>query len=347
MSESRPAIPNELKRLVLVEAGHRCAIPTCEQTTLEVAHIEPWSKTKSHEFHNLIALCPNCHTRFDKGEIDRKAMLAYKANLNKGADSERQFLERVRRLEMDSPSSSSPEDRLTGFVRAVSMYQNRVCPIGIGDNGRFVMVGHCTFIRPRTAIVPGEVIDVIHDVLELRTGEPVVGEPGVLSKFEVRTSPGKWGDLRLIEVDPVPEDALDHLIEKFSEEHIKLMINRFKVNETPLSTDALLYTGEHVGMMTSPENSADLRGTGELQFQDAHVSFFGNIMHTEGCLRYLTPVPSGFTYKGAPVFNREGTLLGLITDTVRLDSEFGFRPVCTTLLSLGELWVDKMKTREA
>lgn len=80
-SQDRPSIPAELKRTVLVEAGHRCAIPTCRATTTELAHIEPWAKVQEHAFHNLIALCPNCHTRFDKGEIDRKAMGMYKENL--------------------------------------------------------------------------------------------------------------------------------------------------------------------------------------------------------------------------------------------------------------------------
>ena len=70
-----------MKRAVLVEAGHRCAIPTCRTTTTELAHIEPWAKVQEHTFHNLIALCPNCHTRYDKGEIDRKAMKMYKENL--------------------------------------------------------------------------------------------------------------------------------------------------------------------------------------------------------------------------------------------------------------------------
>lgn len=77
----RPPIPRPLIRQVKLEAGHRCAIPTCRLTTIEIAHIEPWSKVKEHKFENLIALCPNCHTRFDKGEIDRKSMLQYKANL--------------------------------------------------------------------------------------------------------------------------------------------------------------------------------------------------------------------------------------------------------------------------
>ena len=78
----RPAIPQPLKRAVLIEAGHRCAIPTCGQTTTEIAHIVPWKEGREHTFDNLIALCPTCHTRFDKGEIDRKAMRQYKANLS-------------------------------------------------------------------------------------------------------------------------------------------------------------------------------------------------------------------------------------------------------------------------
>jgi hypothetical protein len=94
----RDAIPAPLKRAVLVEAGHRCAIPTCHHTTTELAHIIPWAQTKEHTFDNLIALCPNCHTRFDtKGEIDRKAMKIYKQNLgflnNRYGELERRVFE--------------------------------------------------------------------------------------------------------------------------------------------------------------------------------------------------------------------------------------------------------------
>ena len=78
---SREHIPSEVRRPVLVEAGHRCAIPTCGATTTEVAHIVPWAKTQDNSPQNLIALCPNCHTRYDCGEIDRPAMRIYKQNL--------------------------------------------------------------------------------------------------------------------------------------------------------------------------------------------------------------------------------------------------------------------------
>ncbi|MFJ8604526.1 HNH endonuclease signature motif containing protein [Streptomyces shenzhenensis] len=84
MPDNRPAVPRQLARDLLVEAGHRCAIPTCRATTLELAHITPWAKTRAHDFDNMITLCPNCHTRFDRGEIDRLSMLQYKANLGSG-----------------------------------------------------------------------------------------------------------------------------------------------------------------------------------------------------------------------------------------------------------------------
>lgn len=81
---TRPALPRPLERQVKVEAGHRCAIPTCRQYPVEIAHIEPRKADGSNDkFENLIALCPTCHTRYDLGrEIDRPAMHQYKANLS-------------------------------------------------------------------------------------------------------------------------------------------------------------------------------------------------------------------------------------------------------------------------
>jgi hypothetical protein len=74
-------IPAKLKRRVLVEAGHRCAIPTCRSFDVDLHHIIPFSKTEKHEYKNLIALCPNCHRRAEKGEIDRQSLFMYKDNL--------------------------------------------------------------------------------------------------------------------------------------------------------------------------------------------------------------------------------------------------------------------------
>lgn len=92
--ETRPPIPAEIRRRVLVEAGHRCAIPTCRYIDVDVHHIVPWSDCQSHEYDNLIALCPNCHRRTHKGEIDKKSLRLYKINLRFAHDKYSQ-------LEMD------------------------------------------------------------------------------------------------------------------------------------------------------------------------------------------------------------------------------------------------------
>ena len=77
----RNNIPAELRRAALIEAGHRCAIPRCGNTGIDVHHIIPWETCKKHEYNNLIALCPNCHRRAHKGEIYRKSLQEYKARL--------------------------------------------------------------------------------------------------------------------------------------------------------------------------------------------------------------------------------------------------------------------------
>lgn len=87
-------IPTDLKRRILVEAGHRCAIPTCRSLNVDIHHIKPWEKYKKHEYRNLIALCPNCHRRAEKGEIDRKSLYIYKDNL-------RFIIEKYSKFEID------------------------------------------------------------------------------------------------------------------------------------------------------------------------------------------------------------------------------------------------------
>jgi hypothetical protein len=91
MAEGRPAIPTDVRRRVLVEAGHRCAIPTCRHIEVDIHHIIPWEDCQAHEYENLISLCPNCHRRADRGEIDRKSLRIYKASLRFTHDRFSQF----------------------------------------------------------------------------------------------------------------------------------------------------------------------------------------------------------------------------------------------------------------
>ena len=100
MPEGRPEIPRELERALFVEAGHRCAIPTCRAVApLVIEHIDDWATVREHEFENMIVLCANCHGLKGDGprRLDRKALRQYKLNLgiinNRYSDFERRVLE--------------------------------------------------------------------------------------------------------------------------------------------------------------------------------------------------------------------------------------------------------------
>ena len=51
--ESSRYIPSEIKRAVLFEAGHACAIPTCQFPAIEFAHIVPYAKVKKQDSSNF------------------------------------------------------------------------------------------------------------------------------------------------------------------------------------------------------------------------------------------------------------------------------------------------------
>jgi hypothetical protein len=88
-------VPIGRKRTVLVEAGHRCAIPTCRHPTTEIAHIVPESQDHDDSFDNLIALCPECQNK----EIDRQSIRMYKRNLgilnSRYSDFERRVFDQI------------------------------------------------------------------------------------------------------------------------------------------------------------------------------------------------------------------------------------------------------------
>jgi 5-methylcytosine-specific restriction endonuclease McrA len=112
----RPPIPAELKRRVLMEAGYRCAV--CRHIDTIIHHIISWEQCKSHEYENLIALCPNCHSIADKGKIDPKALRLYKANL-------RFAFEKYSQFEMDVLFELSKVDfNTTPAIPYVSLFVN-------------------------------------------------------------------------------------------------------------------------------------------------------------------------------------------------------------------------------
>ena len=118
----RPSTPAQLERDILIEAGHRCAIPpTCRYPRVEIAHIIPYAEVNEHKFENLIALCPNCHDLYDKDKrIDRKSMLIYKSNLGLLNNRYGEFERRVLQLFCDQSQENTI--RLPGLSEINILY---------------------------------------------------------------------------------------------------------------------------------------------------------------------------------------------------------------------------------
>jgi 5-methylcytosine-specific restriction endonuclease McrA len=96
--QNRPAIPADLRRKVLVEAGHSCAVTKCgDHTYLEIHHID--HNRENNRLENLILLCRKHHAMAHDDVIDRKSLRLYKAKLHEAEMSEiRKRLEQVEQL---------------------------------------------------------------------------------------------------------------------------------------------------------------------------------------------------------------------------------------------------------
>ena len=84
----RKKIPIKVERLLYAESLGRCMNPSCNKVVItstgdisEKAHIVEYSSSKDHDFNNLIILCPNCHTEFDKNnKFTKEEVKSWKDN---------------------------------------------------------------------------------------------------------------------------------------------------------------------------------------------------------------------------------------------------------------------------
>lgn len=79
---ARRPIPHAVRREVLIEAGYRCAIPTCRTIlAIDLHHVIRVADDGGNAADNLIALCPTCHALHHRGEIPAEAIRVWKGML--------------------------------------------------------------------------------------------------------------------------------------------------------------------------------------------------------------------------------------------------------------------------
>lgn len=119
----RITIPPATRQIVLLEAGYKCANPTCRHIlTLELHHIV-WVKVGGgNDPDNLVALCPNCHSLHTAGHIPADAIRCWKsllASLNSSIRASADILlvlhqEEQRLATSENPAQRPPPFRFTG-----------------------------------------------------------------------------------------------------------------------------------------------------------------------------------------------------------------------------------------
>lgn len=86
----RKSLPMDVRRLVLHEAGYKCANPVCRTIlTLDIHHLDYVSDAGTDTPENLLALCPNCHALHHQGNIPKESLRSWKMlllSMNEGFD---------------------------------------------------------------------------------------------------------------------------------------------------------------------------------------------------------------------------------------------------------------------
>jgi hypothetical protein len=118
-TKTRIRIPTPLRRVMLVECGHKCTIHNCPQMqNLEAHHIN--GDPSDNRMDNLIMLCPTHHTMGDRGIIDKISFKMYKEKLDPQQSKAEQILlntefikNQVQEINNSKKSPSKAKRRLT------------------------------------------------------------------------------------------------------------------------------------------------------------------------------------------------------------------------------------------
>ena len=150
---ARKALPVDVKRLVLHEAGYKCGNPICRTVlTLDIHHLVPVADRGLDKSENLLALCPNCHALHHRGEIPVESLRAWKMlllALNEALD--RKSMDLLLTLDIVGMTFVSGEGVLDcASLIAAGLVERRTYPIAgtlpkysvsLTDKGRTLVAG--------------------------------------------------------------------------------------------------------------------------------------------------------------------------------------------------------------
>lgn len=339
----RTDIPKKDRHAILREAGYCCAVPICGTTlAIDLHHIWEVKNGGGNELSNLIALCPTHHALYHRGHITAESVAEWKQRLitinEVGAHTIHKILAELlqSRSGGDKRGSGSGFD---GFPLAAAEFMQRTCEIGfvLGATGeRFVKTGLCCFVQKELAFTVAWVVDAALEVAQARKGRPVIHTMRGMAPFEV-VERYDVGDLVSVKIGAIDDSYLKPLLAEHDPDVAKAFYE-------PLQTDVkyrmVPFVGELVGFL-SCSNADDKwkSGINPFRFESCSVSFLARGKQSREFAQYvLTPSLSRLEYRGAPVFTGDGSLVGIVRDTVQMEDDIGMRPLITSMIPLKSLF---------
>jgi hypothetical protein len=139
MRGKRIAPTPALRREVLIEAGYRCAVPTCRTIlAIDLHHIIEVEEGGPTELSNLLALCPTCHALYTRGTISREAINVWKTTLvalNHAFDQESISLLHFLKKAMEKQIAISG-DGVLRFAHLIASGLAEYYPVGVSPMGQ-------------------------------------------------------------------------------------------------------------------------------------------------------------------------------------------------------------------
>lgn len=247
-----------------------------------------------------------------------------------------------------------PTPQREDWIAAAQQYLQRVADIvviydAVADSpprpGRevFLDVAHGCFVGPKAVLTSVEAIRLAKGVAKLKRGRL-----GIVAGMN-------WYTFELAPIDELSGLVICNITardeKRWSRTKSKFLKAGFPENmlpqvlETPVATSVYPWMGQDVGFFHTGEAVDVMReGIAKYQFEKTSISHFRNVRE-DALKTFVTGVLSSRICKsGSPVFDGGGTLLGVIADTERYESDAGRRAVVRSLLGHPRFTVFSKKT---
>ncbi len=330
--------PIVVRRELLVECGHQCAICNSD-APLRFHHILDWANLRHHDPKHMLAICGSCHDKIGAGQIDTKSQKIHKAKL---ADAST----RLRRLE-EAISKHIPQDA-SDWPMAAQEYSLRNVEFAVlhrppefPDCDYVLPVANGCLVEENRVLTCNEALALATDVAVQKNGKVIILRGHAWYYFEVEEVDEATG-LTLFKVTGRDEQQYQELLQQIREFSRKHGIDAKSVENSwilpplaePVQWTITPWLGQEVGFILPSDSQDSLRQAevSRVEFGTSVISYFK--LPTKGGLKsFVTAVFSGrIRQMGMAVFSRDATLLGIISGVEKHEFDEGRRAIVKTLL---------------